>query len=39
MIFWKDDIKLMLNGCHNCWSYKVIKFAFETKLNTGTVSE
>ena len=23
---------LMLNGCHDCWSYKAIKFAFEAKL-------
>ena len=30
---WKDHIKLMLNGCHDCWSYKAIKFAFEYKLN------
>ena len=22
----------MLNGCHDCWSYKAIKFAFEAKL-------
>ena len=29
---WKDNIKLMLNGCHDCWSYKAIKFAFDTKL-------
>ena len=29
---WKDSTKLMLDGCHDCWSYKVIKFAFETKL-------
>ena len=26
---WRDNIKLMLNDCHNCWSYKAIKFAFE----------
>ena len=29
---WLDNIKLMLNGCHDGWSYKVIKFAFEAKL-------
>ena len=29
---WKDNIKLMLNGCHNCWSYKAITFAFDAKL-------
>ena len=29
---WKDNIKLMLYGCHNCWSYKAIKFAFDAKL-------
>ena len=29
---WKDNIKLMLNGCHDCWTYKAIKFAFEAKL-------
>ena len=29
---WKDNINLMLNGCHDCWTYKVIKFAFETNL-------
>ena len=23
----KDNIKLMLNGCHDCWTYKAIKFA------------
>ena len=23
---------VMLNGCHNCWSYNVIKFAFKAKL-------
>ena len=26
---WK--VKLMV-GCHDCWSYNAIKFAFETKL-------
>ena len=25
---WKDNIKSMLNGCHDCWTYKAIKFAF-----------
>ena len=29
---WKDNIKLMLNGCHDCWSYKAIKFACEANL-------
>ena len=29
---WKDNKKLMLNGCHDCWSYKAIEFAFEAKL-------
>ena len=29
---WKDNIKLMLNGCHDCWSYKAIKYAFEANL-------
>ena len=29
---WKNNIKLMLNGCHDCWSYKAIKFAFDIKL-------
>ena len=29
---WKDNIKLMLNGCHDCWSYKAIEFAFDAKL-------
>ena len=29
---WQDNIKLMLNGCHYCWSYKAIKFAFDAKL-------
>ena len=28
----KDNIRLMLNGCHICWSYEVIQFAFEAKL-------
>ena len=32
MIFWRDNIKLMLDGCHDCWTYKAIKFAFEAKL-------
>ena len=27
---WKG--KLMLNGCHDCWSYKAIKYAFEANL-------
>ena len=25
------NIKLMLNGCHDCWTYIAIKFAFEVK--------
>ena len=29
---WKDNIKLMLNGCHDCWSYKAIQYAFEANL-------
>ena len=23
---------MMLDGCHDCWTYKAIKFAFEAKL-------
>ena len=30
---WKDNIKLMLNSCHDCWSYKAIKYAFEANQN------
>ena len=29
---WKDNIKLMFNGCHDCRSYKAIKFTFEANL-------
>ena len=29
---WKDNIKLFLKGCRNCWSYKVLKFAFESNI-------
>ena len=27
---WKDNIKLL--GCHDCWSCKAIKYAFEARL-------
>ena len=29
---WKDNIELFLKGCRNCWSYKVLKFAFESDI-------
>ena len=31
---WKDNIKLFLKGCRNCWSYKVLKFAFESNIKS-----
>ena len=29
---WKENITLFLKGCRNCWSYKVLKFAFEANI-------
>ena len=27
-----QTVRMMLNGCHDCWSYKAIKYAFDAKL-------
>ena len=37
-IIYSLHVDALLKGCRNCWSYKVLKFAFEaniTKFNPG----